>query len=297
MSKPPENVRHLAEERARCRAAGDFSEADALRERIRAEGWEVLDRPDGYDLRPAGPHRPAAVSPDAVSSVLGDPATADWTLQWLHEGWPEDVLRGISSFDRHAGERALQHVVVEAVSAPPSTWPDHVETVRLREHPGFGAARNAGLVRSRGRLVGIVDGSVEATGDALAPLEAALTDPTVGVTGPVGVVTSDLREFRESPGPEVDAVEGYLMALRRELLDRVAFDRRFRFFRAADIDISFQVKASGLRAIRVDVPIRRHVHRAWENASAHDRARLSKRNMYRFLDRYRGRTDLLVSPD
>jgi glycosyltransferase involved in cell wall biosynthesis len=294
MTTPPDDVSRLAEERARRRSAREFEEADALRDAIRAEGWEVVDRADGFELRPLEAGAPERVRPDGVGSVLGEPATADWTLHWLHEGWSEDVLRGISSFYGHAGGRTLHHVVVEAVPASPGTWPDHVEVVRLIEDPGFGLARNAGLVRSRGRLVAIVDGSVEATGDALAPLGTALDDPAVGITGPFGLVTRDLREFTESAGPEVDAIEGYLMALRRDDLRRVAFDRRFRFYRAADIDLSFQIKALGLRVDRTDVPIRRHAHRAWESASAQDRERLSRRNMYRFLDRFRGRTDLLA---
>jgi glycosyltransferase involved in cell wall biosynthesis len=290
----PEDVRRLAEERARRRSALDFAAADALRDRIREAGWEVVDRPEGFELRRIEATGQTIVRAAEVPSALAEPPSADWSLHWLHEGWPEDVERGIASFDRHAGGRDLHHVVVEAVPAPPGTWPEPVEVLRLSEHPGFGAARNAGLIRSRGRLVAIVDGSLEATGDALAPLEESLADPSVGVAGPIGVVTPDLREFREAVGPEVDAIEGYLMTLRRELLDRVGFDRRYRFYRAADVDLSFQVKALGLRAVRVDVPIRRHTHRAWEAASPGDRDRLSKRNLYRFLDRFRGRTDLLA---
>jgi glycosyltransferase involved in cell wall biosynthesis len=294
---PPEEVRGLAEERARLRADRRFDQADALRERIRSAGWEVVDRPEGFDLVPARPLEPPRVRAEAVPSALAEPPSADWSLHWLHEGWADDVRRGVSSFDRHAGGRSIHHVIVEVAPAPAGAWPDHAEVIRLQEDPGFGAARNAGLRRSRGKLVAVVDGSVEATGDALGPLEEALSDRRVGVAGPAGLVTGDLRTFRPAIGPEVDAIEGYLLALRRELLDRVAFDRRYRFYRVADIDLCFQVQALGLRAIRVDVPIRRHAHRAWEAAPSGDRDRLSKRNMYRFLDRFRGRTDLLLRPD
>ncbi len=231
-----------------------------------------------------------------IGSVLDEPPSDDVTVHWLAEGWPEDVRRGIDSFRRHEGGRAVQHVVVEAAPAPPDAWPEGVEVIRLERDPGFGSARNAGLRMSRGRLVVIVDGSVEATGDVLGPLERALADPSVGVVGPFGVVTGDLESFEEAEGPDVDAVEGYLMALRRELLERVRFDRKFKFYRAADIDLSFQVKALGLGARRVDLPVRRHEHRRWAATDPHERWRLSKRNFYRFLDRFRGRTDLLVRP-
>jgi hypothetical protein len=42
--------------------------------------------------------------------------------------------------------------------------------------------------------------------------------------------------------------------------------------------------------------VRKHEHRMWAATSLEDRDRLSKRNFYRFLERFRGRTDLLVDP-
>ncbi len=296
MSEAPEEVRRLAEERAERRGEGDYAAADALRDRILGLGWVVLDRPDGYDLEPAAePEPPPRVRVEDVGSVLEEPPVHDATVHWLSEGWPEDVRRGIASFRRHEAKRDVQHVVVEAVEAPPDAWPDGVEVIRLDRDPGFGSARNAGLRRSRGRLVLVVDGSVEATGDVLGPVEEALADPSVGIVGPFGVVTRDLQSFEETEGPEVDAVEGYLMAFRRDLLGQVRFERKFKFYRAADIDLSFQVKALGLEARRVDAPVRRHEHRRWATTDPEERWRLSKRNFYRFLDRFRGRTDLLVS--
>lgn len=292
MTGIPDEVRRLAELRARRRAAGDFTAADELRGRIADAGFRVVDRPDGYDLNPV--EDAPRLDPADVPSVLELPPDADWSVHWLHQGWVEDVLRGVASFGEAAGARVMHQVVVESVAAD-LPWPPDIEVVRLRRDPGFGAARNAGLRRSRGRLVAVVDGSVEAHGDVFGPLEEVLADPAVGVAGPIGVVTEDLREFREAEGPDVDAIEGYLMAFRRELLtDGAAFDPKFRFYRAADIDLSFQLKARGLRAVRVDVPVRRHEHRAWTRVPPDRRQALSKRNMYRFLDRFRGRTDLLV---
>jgi cysteinyl-tRNA synthetase len=46
---PPEIV-ELAEQRLRARAERDFETSDRLRDELAAAGWEMRDRPDGYDL-------------------------------------------------------------------------------------------------------------------------------------------------------------------------------------------------------------------------------------------------------
>ena len=85
------------------------------------------------------------------------------------------------------------------------------------------------------------------------------------------------------------------MAFRRDLvITGTRFDEKFRFYRTADIELSFQVKARGLRATVTPIPVKRHEHRMWAATPEEERAKLSKRNFYRFLDRWRGRTDLLV---
>jgi hypothetical protein len=290
-----DRARRLAEERAARRAAGEYAAADELRDRIAALGFRVEDRRDGgFVLTPAQQPAPRRIHARDVPSTLADAPTADWSVHWLHQGWLEDVLRGIRSMDAVAGDRMLHHVVVEAVPAEDGTWPPGAEALPLAEDPGFGAARNAGLIRSTGRLVMVAD-AVEADGDVFGPLEEALSDSAVGLCGPFGLVTDDLRRFRSSPGPAVDAVEGYLLAFRRDLLvSGRAFDPRYRFFRAADVELSFRVREMGLRIVRVDLPVRRLPNRAWESTPPARREALSRRNFYRFLDRFRGRTDLLV---
>jgi hypothetical protein len=298
MGEIPPEVQDLAAERAARRVVRDFASADALRDRIALAGWTVVDDAEGWRLEPvavaevpAGP-----VAPRDVDSVLDESATADASLHWVVEGWPQDVRRAIDSFRANAGGRDLQYVVADVTGEPPEAWGDDVEVVRLDPGTGWGAARNAGLKRSRGRVVLAMDGSVEATGDVVGPLEAALADPTVGVCGPFGIVTPDLREFDSTDGPEADAIEGYCMAFRRDVLSTAGlFDEKFRWYRTADIEYSFRIKDLGLRAVVVPVPVERHEHRMWFQTPPEDRARWSKRNFYRFLDRWRDRYDLTVS--
>ena len=298
MVEAPQDVQELASQRAARRAAKDFAAADALRDRIADAGWSVVDDPDGWRLELIAPDVASTgpVPARDVASVLEEPATADASIHWVVEGWPQDVRRAIASFRANAGGRDIHYVVADVTGEPPDSWGDEVEAVELEPGTGWGAARNAGLKRSRGRVVLVMDGSIEATGDVLGPLETALTDPTVGVCGPFGIVTRDLRDFDSTDGPEADAIEGYCMAFRREILTSAgSFDEKFRWYRTADIEYSFRIKDLGMRAVVVPVPVLRHEHRMWFETPPADRARWSKRNFYRFLDRWRDRWDLTVS--
>ena len=51
----PADVVELAGRRAAARAQRDFTEADRLRDELRAHGWEARDGPDGPELVPTGP--------------------------------------------------------------------------------------------------------------------------------------------------------------------------------------------------------------------------------------------------
>ncbi len=301
MSDVPDDVRRLAAEREERRKAKDFAAADALRDRIADLGFTVVDSAEGPRLAPVGGpagdagEAPARVRPEHVPSALEQPATFDATVHWLVEGWPEDVVRALEGFRSHQGGRSVQYVVADVTGHDPSSFGEAIEVIPLVERTGWGAARNAGLKRSLGRIVLVVDGSIEPVGDVFGPIEEALADPAVGVVGPFGIVTTNLQDFEAADGPEVDAIEGYLMAMRRKVLLEVGlFDEKFKWYRTADIEYSFRLKEADLKAMVVTVPVIRHEHRMWFNTPPEERAKWSKRNYYRFLDRFRGRYDLLV---
>ena len=301
MTEIPDEVRALAAERDERRRAKDFAAADALRDRIAQLGYAVVDGPDGPSFEPLAAAEPRRIAPHDVESVLDDPPTADVSVHWVVEGWPEDVARALAGFRANEGGRDVQYVVADVTESDPAAYGEGVDVLALETGTGWGAARNAGLKRSRGRIVLVMDGSVEPTGDVFGPLEATLDDPSVGVAGPFGISTEDLREFHDSDGVgrdrEVDAIEGYLMAFRRDVLRDVGlFDEKFRWYRTADIECSFRIKDAGMRALRVDVPVTKHEHRMYHATPEAERDRLSKRNFYRFLERFRDRYDLLVEP-
>ena len=297
MNEVPDEVRALAAERDERRGARDFAAADSLRDRIAQLGFAVIDRPEGPSFEPLAAAEPRRIAPHDVVSVLDEPPTADVSVHWVVEGWPEDVARALAGFRANEGGRDVQYVVADVTETDPAAYGEGVEVLEVETGTGWGAARNAALKRSRGRIVLAMDGSVEPTGDVFGPLEAALGDPSVGVAGPFGISTEDLREFHDSDGPEVDAIEGYLMAFRRDVIRDVGlFDEKFSWYRTADIECSFRIKDAGMRALRVDVPVTKHEHRMYHATPEAERDRLSKRNFYRFLEGFRDRYDLLVQP-
>ncbi len=162
---------------------------------------------------------------------------------------------------------------------------------------GFAAAVNAGIEAATGEICVLFDTSVELTGDVITPLVDALHDPAVALAGPFGLrARPNLKEFDEAAGPEVDAIEGYCVAFRRaDALAAGGLDPKFRFYRIADIDLSFRLRDHGGKARVIGgLPLERHEHRIWEGTPEAERERLSRRNFYRFLDRWRMREDLLV---
>lgn len=294
----PDDVRRLVDERAAARADRDWSRADALRDRLAELGWEVQDSPSGSSARPilaAGGRGPA---PDR----LDEPAAVALSVQVVAEDHPDDLVRLLNGLADHPPDVDAELIVVaneppfdlDGLLAGVST-PVAPTVLRSEGRLGWADARNLGLRASRGEITLLLDGSIEPTGDLAGPILAAFDGPAVGLAGGWGLRSEDGRQFEEAPPGEVDAVEAYCMAIRRETLRTVGgFDRRYRYYRNADLDLSFAVRDAGWKAVRVEeLPVLRHEHRGWSSLPEAERDRLSKRNFYRFLDRWRDRTDLL----
>ena len=249
MDEVPPDVQDLAAERAARRAARDFAAADALRDRIAQAGWTVVDDAEGWrlepvavDVVPAGP-----VTARDVVSVLDEPATADASLHWVVEGWPQDVRRAIDSFRAQAGGRDLHYVVADVTGEPPEVWGDDVEVVALDHGTGWGAARNAGLKRSRGGVVlalGRLDRSDgrrarPARGRARRMPPSASADRSAS-RRPTSA-SSTARTARRRTRSRATAWRSVATSSRRAGM----FDEKFRWYRTADIEFSFRIKDSG----------------------------------------------------
>jgi GT2 family glycosyltransferase len=197
---------------------------------------------------------------------------------------------------------------VAALEAPdgPATAPIGKlapEIIWTVERLGLAGATNAGMRRALGRIVLLIDLSVEPAGDIISPLVRALDDPSIAVVGDIGLTSTDLRRFEDAPPGDVDAIDGTLMAFRREdLAARGPLDEGFRTGRYIDTWWSFVLRddenqaAQPRRAVRVNgLPVIRHDRSVETSISDEQRARLDKRAFYRFIQRFGGRRDLLAA--
>ncbi|HEX5041129.1 MAG TPA: glycosyltransferase [Candidatus Limnocylindria bacterium] len=295
----PPDVRRLLDERTQARDARDWARADAIRDELHDLGWQAEDGPSGSTARPI-----LAAPPDAEAPV-DRPARIAASLQVAAEDHPDDLerfLRGLSGFPPGVGwelvvvANAPSFALDEVLGAV--TLPLEPIVVETDDRLGWADARTLSLRHSSGEITVLLDTSLEPTGDFLTPLLAAFNDPTVGIAGGWGVASADGREFQDAPPGEVEAIEAYCLAIRREALRTVGgFDPRFRFYRNADLDLSFAVRDAGWRAVRTQpLPFERHEHRGWSSVTPEERDRLSRRNFYRFLDHWGDRRDLLLHP-
>lgn len=301
----PAEVQALLRERANARAQRDWMMADALREQLRELGWEAVDAPRGSTARPlltSAQHGAGYADDLTLDSVLTEPASVAASLVTVADDHPDDMVRLVDGVRHHA--QMIHHELLMVANAPAGgagslPQPGQGETMlEVRQRLGWADAVNLGLRQARGQIVVLLDTSIEPTGDFLSPLRSTFDDASVGLAGPWGVTSGDGRQFNDAPAGEVDAIEGYCLAIRREALQQIGgFDHRFRFYRNADLDLSFAVRANGWRALRTDsLPLRQHEHRGWTAHHDSERDRLSRRNFYRFLKHWGDRRDLLLHP-
>lgn len=310
----PPDVRALADARVGARRAKDWPEADRLRGEIEAAGWTIVDTGLRYRLTPTHPadaDEGGTVHYGRSSNVpsrLADAPSGIASVVLVASGWPGDVARAVGSVRHHAPADVQVVVVADGMPAVDEDALAELhpaegdEIIRTSAPLGQAAALNCGIRRARSEVVVAMVPSVELTGDAVTPLARALDDPTIAIAGPFGIVSDDLRHFREAPAGDVDAIEAYLAAFRREdYTIRGPLDEHFRFYRNLDIWWSLVLRDEGpgagpRRALAMGgLPLVRHEHRGWVSLPEEERDRLSRRNFYRLLDRFRDRRDLLLT--
>ncbi len=305
----PIEVEALARERTELRRRKAYPEADAIRERIRGMRYEVRDAKGGTAIIAipvwAEPD-PAISSSGDVDSHLSEPDRVDFTIGIVARRGCEELERCLTSVSQWANGVSAEIIVVDnGLEEGCGARLDQLAAKDKRVHVyhadhflGSAAGLNVLLKQARGHYVVTLDSSVEVKGDIFARLREVLVGPRIGIVGRWGVTSEDLRSFEEAEtSGDVDAVEGYLMAFRRDLVNETGLlDEKYRFYRHLDLDFSLAARTSGYRAvIDTRLPVVRHEHLEWAATPEEERDRLSKRNFYRFLRKWGERSDLLVA--
>ncbi len=306
----PAEILALSHERDALRKRGRYDQADALKRQIEEAGYAIKDNPHGAHLIIL-----PSIEVDGkvyrtmrqLPSLLDEADNYTFSVNILARNSFEQTRRCLESILHFADKSDSEIMLVDNASQDELVlWTEtlqrsmqNLHVLRASRTMGEAEARNIGLKRSRGRYILLLDSSVELTGDVFTPLAKTLTDPRVGITGLHGLCTDDLRHFEESQEAEVEVVSGLCMAFRRKLLKKVGFfDERYRFPRYMDVDFSFAVRDSGANVlITPDLPVRCHAEMQDGNLSDAERARLTKRNFYRFLEKWGSRDDLLIEKE
>jgi hypothetical protein len=299
---PPDDVHALVAERGRAREARDFAESDRLRDEITGRGWVVRDTPEGPQLALRPPY-------DVLPSVLdlpdrsAEPDARRCTVAVLVEGWPDDLRTCVEALVAHA---PTDVVVVLLENGPTDAGvvvhdlavahPVRVQEFHVERPAGWAEARTALLRTDVARVHVLLDPSSVLTGDALTPLLEALEDDDVAGAGWRGVNVDDGWTSFSDAGPgEVEALLGYLFAVRRERALPVPLPAKARFYRNADMEWSYLLRDAGAGRLVVpsaDLPVRQDRHRGYHDTDPAVRDRQSKKTYDRFLQRFRGREDL-----
>ena len=287
----PEDVTALAAEREQARAAKDYAASDALRDRLAALGWSVKDTPHGQLLAPAPPYPVLRALPTAV------PTPFACTVALLVDGWPEDVQTCVAALLAHTGDDVrvvlLENGETDAGATVHALAGGRVQELHLESPLGFAAARNALVAWDTADVHVMMDVSTVLEGPALDLLRAELG--TYAAAGWRGVRVDDgWLSFSDAPAGEVEALLGYLVAVRRPVAAEVPLPAKARFYRNADLEWSFLLREAGHRLVAVELPVRQDRHRGYHDSDPEMRDRESKNNYDRFLLRFRNRDELRV---
>jgi hypothetical protein len=315
LTDPPSEVVALAQERVQARTDRDFAAADRLRDEIAAAGWLVVDAPGGtFTLTEKPPYALLASLrelPD--NSTAADTHRA--TVSVIVDGWPDDVRTCLEGLLTNTTPDVVVQVldladVDGAGDAVHEFAGPRLQEWHLAGAAGWSDARTALLRADTARVHVWCDLSTVFTGDALSPLLDAIDEhDDVVAAGWRGVnvdLADDWRSFNAAGPGDVDALLGYLFAMRRAAaLSAGGPHPKARFYRNADMEFSFalreaaQAEGGGARLIVPvsDLACRQDRHRGYHDSDPAYRDKESARTYQRFLQRFRGRTDLLAPRD
>jgi GT2 family glycosyltransferase len=303
----PEEILALSHERDLLRRKGNYARADVLKQQLEDAGYAVKDNPHGAHL---------VILPSIfvdgtqyrtihqLPSLLEENDQCTFSVNILARNNSDQARRCVESVLKFAGTTSIEVMLIDNSSQDGfDIWAEalhhrdaRVHVLRSTRKMGIAEAYNIGFLQSRGNYILLLDTAIELTGDIFTPLAQTLSDPAIGLTGPRGLITDDMRHFEESEEIEVEVIDGRCMAFRRPILKKAGLlDEGYRYSEFMDVDFSFAIRDSDKNTLRTpDLALTYHPETQETGLSSAEQTRLTKRNFYRYLSKWGDRDDLIL---
>jgi hypothetical protein len=289
----PESVHELARARQAARAEKNFALSDSLRGEIAAQGFEVVDVADGYELRPKKRFATYSSTRDIKAINSGKYPI---TVAMIIDGFHEDAIQTLQSIKANS-DCAITMLVIGEAGALADQLDARTSLVELTENFGWGESANALLRNVTSEFIVIVDPSTRFTGDAIAPVLEELQKRefvAVGWRGGLINLEDEWRSVDDRGAGEVDVLFSYFIAMHREdALAARGFNNRALYYRNADIEFSLALRHANGRLLQMDLPLEQARHHGYYDTEEQYRELQSKKNYDRILERFRGKTAIL----
>lgn len=258
----PEEILALSHERDLLRRKGHYAKADVLKQQLEDAGYAVKDNPHGAHLVIL-----PSIFVDGIQyrtihqlpSLLEEADQCTFSVNILARNNSDEARRCIESVLQFAGTTSVEVMLIDNSSQDGfDIWAEalhhrdkRVHVLRSTRKMGIAEAYNIGLLQSRGHYILLLDTTIELTGDIFTPLAQTLSDPSIGLTGPRGLVTDNMRHFEETDELEVEVIDGRCMAFRRTALKKAGLlDEGYRYSEFMDVDFSFAMRDNDVNTLR-----------------------------------------------
>ena len=289
----PESVHELARARQAARAEKNFALSDSLRSEIAAQGFEVVDVADGYELRPKKRFATYSSTRDIKAINSGKYPI---TVAMIIDGFHEDAIQTLQSIKANS-DCAIAMLVIGEAGALGDQLDARTSLVELTENFGWGESANALLRNVTSEFIVIMDPSTRFTGDAITPVLEELQKRefvAVGWRGGLINLEDEWRSVDDKGAGEVDVLFSYFIAMHREdALAARGFNNRALYYRNADIEFSLALRHANGRLLQMDLPLEQARHHGYYDTEEQYRELQSKKNYDRILERFRGKTAIL----
>lgn len=164
---------------------------------------------------------------------------------------------------------------------------------RSDKNLGVVGGRNYLLKKTVGKYLVFMDNDVELTGVVSQRIKSNLSDLAVGIYGQRGIMLSlDLRPFVVAE-KEVDAVGGFFLCFRQDLLDKIGLlDENFKIYGQEDFDFCLRAKMAGYKIISdKSLPLIHHEHKS--SLTVAELEDYKQKNFQYFFDKWKNSLGIL----